>query len=75
MTAARQKMATWRAIVLGVAIVAAPLGAIGVWGFSSWLADAGVFAMIAQALVATAAFVAYSVGAPMRALRAAKPRK
>jgi hypothetical protein len=75
MTAARQKMAAWRAVVLGVAIVAAPLGAIGVWGFSSWLADAGPVAMIAQAFVAVAAFVAYSVAVPIRGLRAAKPRK
>ena len=75
MTAARQRMAAWRVIVLGVAILAAPLGAIGVWGFSNWLADAGAVAMIAQALVAAAAFVAHSVSAPMRGLRAAKPRK
>ncbi|MET4703327.1 J domain-containing protein [Frigoribacterium sp. UYMn621] len=75
LTAARQKMARWRAAVLGIAIVAAPLGAIGVWVFSGWLADAGPVALIAQALVASAAFVAHSVGVPIRALRAAKPRK
>ena len=75
MTAARQKLAAWRAAVLGIAIVAAPLGAIGVWVFSSWLADGGPVALIAQAFVAVAAFVAHSLAVPMRALHAAKPRK
>jgi hypothetical protein len=75
MTAARQKMAAWRGVILAVAVLAAPLGAIGVWVFSSWLADAGPVPLIAQAVVAVAAFVAHSLAVPMRALHAAKPRK
>lgn len=74
LTAARRELKLWRAAILGLAILAGPLGAIGVFGFSSWAGNAGAVPMIAQALVAGAAFVAHNVAAPLRSLRAVKPR-
>lgn len=74
LTAARRELKLWRAAVLGLAILAGPLGAIGVFGFSSWAGNAGPVPMVAQALVAVAAFGAHNVAAPLRSLRALKPR-
>ena len=74
LTAARRELKLWRTAILGLAILAGPLGAIGVFGFSSWATNAGPIPMISQALIAAAAFGAHNVAAPLRSLRTVKPR-
>lgn len=73
LTALRQRMAKWRAVVLAVAIAAAPLGALNVWVFSAWLADAGYGPLILQGILAVAALIIRPSRNTRRVLRAVRP--